>query len=215
MRRSKIQREDQCFFSQMRSDKIEIRRLKIVMGNCKAPQAFGFSVLYNLTRLHWRWLQPCMSRPPCSAFWRCYQRRAEQKEQVIWWSQLLLAVSNKREAQNVAVGEQLGRHLQPAASDHFSLRGTAVAAHERYMWWEDGARHGLSVSHCVCALACLTGQPELPFGFPSLLKGCTNFAATTCCGWWVPMVGRVFTVPWHWDRPCMTVTSWWRSRSCE
>ena len=44
----------------MRSDKIEIRRLKIVMGNCKVPQAFGFSVLYNLTRLHWRWLQPCM-----------------------------------------------------------------------------------------------------------------------------------------------------------
>ena len=56
----------------------------------------------------------------------------------------MTVLSNKRQAQDVAVGEQLGRHLQPAASDHFSLRGTAAAAHDRYMWWEDGARHGVS-----------------------------------------------------------------------
>ena len=46
----------------------------------------------------------------------------------------------RKHAHDVADGERLGRHLQPAARDHFSLRGSIPLAHERYGWWSDGLR---------------------------------------------------------------------------
>eukprot|EP00435_Cladocopium_sp_Y103_P019708 s4464_g4.t1 len=36
--------------------------------------------------------------------------------------------------------EPFGRHLQPGAGCHFSLRGTQALANERYRWWDDGFR---------------------------------------------------------------------------
>ena len=50
------------------------------------------------------------------------------------------------EAEAMLPGAQLGRHLQPAAGEHFSLRPSRQAAEERYEWWPDGLRHGSCVS---------------------------------------------------------------------
>ena len=110
--------------------------LKIHPGNYNDLRAFGFSWFSSLTWNQWPSLQRSTCHRPCSALWRCYPRRAVQDGQVyvnpsvwhvIWWCHFLIDCSNKRQAQNVAVGEQLGRHLQPAASDHLSLRGTAAS----------------------------------------------------------------------------------------
>ena len=45
----------------------------------------------------------------------------------------------------MAMGAGLGRHLQPAARDHFSFRGTVELARERYGYYDDGQRLG---SYC-------------------------------------------------------------------
>ena len=55
------------------------------------------------------------------------------------------------------MGGGLGRHLQPAARDHFSLRGTVELAQERYAYYDDGQRRGswsrtrtqVGSSHCL------------------------------------------------------------------
>ena len=39
------------------------------------------------------------------------------------------------------MGGRFGRHLQPAAGDHFSLRGSVALARERYGYFDDGLRH--------------------------------------------------------------------------
>eukprot|EP00435_Cladocopium_sp_Y103_P005018 s2927_g1.t1 len=44
------------------------------------------------------------------------------------------------QAEQLQPHEPFGRHLQPGAGCHFSLRGTQAAAHERYRWWDDGFR---------------------------------------------------------------------------
>ena len=52
----------------------------------------------------------------------------------------LALVARLGAAHDVADGERMGRHLQPAATDRFSLGGSILLAHERYGWWSDGLR---------------------------------------------------------------------------
>ena len=61
-------------------------------------------------------------------WWRAWARLARR------WSREDAA------AHDVADGERMGRHLQPAATDRFSLGGSILLAQERYGWWSDGLR---------------------------------------------------------------------------